>query len=69
MYISRLAPRLFAPTISTLNISSSPLTTSIIPILPNNLAKKTLTDSFRDYLYSSIKLIKYSYDYISNNSI
>ena len=37
--------------------------------LPNNLAKKTLTDSFRDYLYSSIKLIKYSYDYISNNSI
>ena len=38
--------------------------------LPNNIAsKKTLTDSFREYLYSSIKLIKYSYDYISNNSI
>ena len=37
--------------------------------LPNNISKKTLTDSFRDYLYSSIKLIKYSYDYISNNSI
>jgi serine/threonine protein kinase len=37
--------------------------------LPNNLSKKTLTDSFREYLYSSIKLIKYSYDYISNNSI
>lgn len=37
--------------------------------LPNNISKKTLTDSFREYLYSSIKLIKYSYDYISNNSI
>ena len=37
--------------------------------LPNNISKKTLTESFREYLYSSIKLIKYSYDYISNNSI
>ena len=37
--------------------------------LPNNISKKTLTDSFREYLYSSIKLIKYSYDYMSNNSV
>ena len=38
--------------------------------LPNNMShKKTLTNSFRDYLYSSIKIIKSSYDYISNNSI
>jgi serine/threonine protein kinase len=35
--------------------------------LPNR--KKTITDSFREYLYSSMKIIKYSYDYISNNSI
>ena len=31
--------------------------------------KKTITDSFREYLYSSIKILKYSYDYMSNNSI
>jgi len=35
--------------------------------LPNR--KKTITDSFREYLYSSMKIIKYSYDYMSNNSI
>lgn len=35
--------------------------------LPNR--KKTITDSFREYLYSSMKILKYSYDYISNNSI
>lgn len=33
------------------------------------LRKKTLTDSFRDYLYSSIKILKDSYHYISNNSV
>ena len=33
------------------------------------LRKKTLTDSFREYLYSSIKLLKDSYHYISNNSV
>ena len=38
--------------------------------LPNNIFnKKSLTNSFREYLYSSIKIIKSSYDYISNNSI
>ena len=31
--------------------------------------RKTLSESFREYLYSSIKLIKHSYDYMSNNSI
>ena len=35
--------------------------------LPNK--KKTITDSFREYLYSSMKILKYSYDYMSNNSI
>jgi len=35
--------------------------------LPNR--KKTITDSFREYLYSSMKILKYSYDYMSNNSI
>ena len=35
--------------------------------LPNR--KKTLTESFRDYLYSSMQLIRHSYDYMSNNSI
>jgi serine/threonine protein kinase len=35
--------------------------------LPNR--KKTISDSFKEYLYSSMKIIKYSYDYISNNSI
>ena len=35
--------------------------------LPNK--KKTITDSFREYLYSSMKIIRYSYDYMSNNSI
>ena len=33
------------------------------------LRRKTLTDSFREYLYSSIKIIKDSYHYISNNSV
>ena len=33
------------------------------------LKKKTLTDSFRDYLYSSIKILRDSYHYISNNSV
>ena len=33
------------------------------------LRKKTLTDSFRDYLYSSIKILRDSYHYISNNSV
>lgn len=35
--------------------------------LPNK--NKTLSESFREYLYSSIQLIKHSYDYMSNNSI
>jgi serine/threonine protein kinase len=35
--------------------------------LPNR--KKTITDSFREYLYSSMKILKFSYDYMSNNSI
>ena len=33
------------------------------------IRRKTLTDSFREYLYSSIKIIKDSYHYISNNSV
>ena len=50
--------------------------TEFIVINPNDITtlslpnkKKTLTESFRDYLYSSIKLIRHSYDYMSNNSI
>ena len=35
--------------------------------LPNK--NKTLSESFREYLYSSIQLIRHSYDYMSNNSI
>ena len=31
--------------------------------------KKTITSSFKEYLYSSMKILKYSYDYMSNNSI
>ena len=31
------------------------------------LNNKTITESFRDYLYSSISLIKQSYNYISSN--
>jgi len=35
--------------------------------LPNK--QKTLTESFKEYLYSSMKIIRHSYDYMSNNSI
>ena len=48
-------------------INSKDVNTVSLPTLIHN--KKTLSESFRDYLYSSIKLIKHSYDYISNNSI
>ena len=33
------------------------------------LVKKTITDSFKEYLYSSIDIIKQSYNYISNKSV
>jgi serine/threonine protein kinase len=46
-------------------INSKDLNTESLP----THKKKTLSESFREYLYSSIKLIKHSYDYMSNNSI
>lgn len=33
------------------------------------LIKKTITDSFKEYLYSSIDIIKQSYNYINNKSV
>ena len=46
-------------------INSNDLNTVSLP----DTKRKTLRESFREYLYSSIKVIKHSYDYISNNSI